>query len=126
MFSTDFFVCGIAPLLKPGGGFSRVGDFGTTNLVVLSVAKEDGVVVAGPGGAVLDVEQQNKDGRRPQECSVPARGQRPLLRIIEPKIHDYVEVSTDILTVRNYSEYKMNDYHLGEENIIHGINRSKP
>ena len=111
MFSTDFFVCGIAPLLKPGGGFNRVGEFGTPNLVVLSVAKEEGVVVAGPGGAVVDDEQ---NGKRPQECSVPARGQRPLLRIIEPKIHDYVEISTDILTVRNYTEYKMNDYHLGE------------
>ncbi|XP_077978241.1 vacuolar protein sorting-associated protein 41 homolog [Glandiceps talaboti] len=75
MFSTDFYVCGIAPLGE--------------NLVIMSYVTE------GPKH-----EDEVKGERRPQ------------LRIIEPKMDDYEEISSDALSIRGFQEYRPNDYHL--------------
>ncbi|CAG0922413.1 unnamed protein product [Notodromas monacha] len=99
MFTTDFFICGIAPLVDPGGGLSRGGDLGS-HLVLMAMAKEEGVVVD-PTGKV----SQNS-------TCIPARGQKLMLTIIEPRVHDYTEIVTDLLSVRNYADYKINDYHM--------------
>ena len=40
---------------------------------------------------------------------------RPHLRIIDPKMDYYDEVSNDALSIRGFQEYRCNDYHLGEE-----------
>lgn len=46
-----------------------------------------------------------------KEQDVP---QRPQLHVIEPRSEDYIDLSTDSLSLRGYQEYKANDYHLGE------------
>ena len=39
---------------------------------------------------------------------------RPHLRILEPNMDYYDEVSNDALSIRGFQEYRCNDYHLGE------------
>ena len=39
---------------------------------------------------------------------------RPQLRIIEPHMHYYDEVTNDALSIRGFQRYKCNDYHLGK------------
>ena len=39
---------------------------------------------------------------------------RPQLRIVEPHMHYYDEVTNDALSIRGFQRYKCNDYHLGE------------
>ncbi|XP_075222669.1 vacuolar protein sorting-associated protein light [Lycorma delicatula] len=44
-----------------------------------------------------------------KEQDVP---QRPQLHVIEPRAQDYIDISTDSLSLRGYQEYTANDYHL--------------
>ena len=37
---------------------------------------------------------------------------RPHIRILEPLMHNYEEVSNDALSIRGFQEYRCNDYHL--------------
>ncbi len=39
---------------------------------------------------------------------------RPHLRVIEPSMDYYDEISNDALSIRGFQEYRCNDYHLGE------------
>ena len=45
---------------------------------------------------------------------------RPQLRIIEPHMHYYDELSNDALSIRGFQGYRCNDYHLGQCYIISG------
>ena len=38
---------------------------------------------------------------------------RPNLRIVEPHLEYYEELSNDALSIRGYEQYRINDYHLG-------------
>lgn len=69
MFTTDFFICGIAP-------------YGN-NLVILSYSRDDA-----------------------------PENNRPQLRIVEPFQDSFEEICTDVLSLRGFSEYRCNDYHL--------------
>ncbi|CAG2062815.1 unnamed protein product [Timema podura] len=47
-----------------------------------------------------------------KELDTDGKAQRPQLYVIDAKDEDYVELSTDSLTLRGFQEYKCNDYHL--------------
>jgi len=40
---------------------------------------------------------------------------RPHLQIIKPGMNVYDEISNDALSIRGFTEYKCNDYHLGKK-----------
>ena len=44
-------------------------------------------------------------------------GARPNLRIIDPNMDVYDEVSNDALSIRGFQEYRCNDYHLGMSDV---------
>ncbi|XP_064614137.1 vacuolar protein sorting-associated protein 41 homolog [Liolophura sinensis] len=47
---------------------------------------------------------------------------RPHLIVVEPKMGDYVELSNDALSIRGFTEYRCNDYHLeciSEESLFY-------
>ncbi len=45
---------------------------------------------------------------------------RPHLRVIEPNMEYYDEVSNDALSIRGFQEYRCNDYHLGMKQVYLG------
>ncbi|CAH1788445.1 unnamed protein product [Owenia fusiformis] len=77
MFTTDFFISGIAP-------------YGSSQLICLSFDIEEGA--------------QGEAGKY--------AASRPHLRIIEPHMDYYDELSNDALSIRGFQEYRCNDYHL--------------
>ncbi len=42
------------------------------------------------------------------------KGQRPLMKLVEPEVDSYNEISADVLTIRGFQEYSCRDYHLGQ------------
>lgn len=59
----------------------------------------------GPLGDQLVVLGYWKDAEKPQ---------RPRMHVLEPRPGDYTDACTDNLSLRGYSEYSSNDYHLGK------------
>lgn len=53
---------------------------------------------------------------RSLEClqDVQMQSERPQLRIIAPHMDYYEELSNDALSIRGFTEYRCNDYHLGD------------
>ncbi|XP_052801970.1 vacuolar protein sorting-associated protein 41 homolog isoform X2 [Mya arenaria] len=51
-----------------------------------------------------------------QPETVQSISSRPNLRIVDPHLNYYEEVSNDALTIRGYQNYRCNDYHL--ENVV--------
>lgn len=47
-----------------------------------------------------------------REPEPPNKPMRPELHILEPRIEDYIDISTDRLSLRGYQEYLCTDYHL--------------
>ncbi|CAG0890895.1 unnamed protein product [Cyprideis torosa] len=95
MFTTDFFISGIAPM---HGGLS-------TNLAVLAIPKTPNEVSQAP-------ESDQPSLHSALSEVLPPTGQRPHLKVIEPKQEEYLEISTDVLSIRGYADCKCNDYHL--------------
>lgn len=44
---------------------------------------------------------------------------RPYLRVIDPNMDFYDEISNDALSIRGFQGYRCNDYHLGEWDLSH-------
>lgn len=54
-----------------------------------------------------------KSGSKEADVSCIGSPQRPHLHVIEPASHDYLDVSTDNLSLRGYQNYTASDYSLG-------------
>lgn len=80
----------------------------TGNISVMSFQTDFLICGIGPLGDQLVVLGYWKDAEKPQ---------RPRMHVLEPRPGDYTDACTDNLSLRGYSEYSSNDYHLGNSFI---------
>ncbi|XP_070565310.1 vacuolar protein sorting-associated protein 41 homolog [Ptychodera flava] len=88
---------------------------------IVSMFKTDFYVCGiAPLGESLVIMSYVTDGPKQEDEKEGAR--RPQLRIIDPKMDDFEEISCDALSIRGFHEYRPNDYHLEhieEENLFY-------
>ncbi|KAH3717295.1 hypothetical protein DPMN_060078 [Dreissena polymorpha] len=81
--------------------------FSTTDSMVCGIASMDDKMVL-----LTYVKPEIQPGQ--DESKVPAN--RPNLRVVKPFMNYFEDISNDALSIRNYTTYRCNDYHLVQQN----------